>query len=110
MANRVAAILDRLEIQNASTTTDETYVVPPPLTYFDRTRWRRRPPPDLTAGGPTSLGDRIRHRRLELGLSQEQLGRRFGVGRGAIRQWERGKSAPHGSRSNEVLAFLSDRS
>ena len=29
------------------------------LTYFDRTRWRRRPPPDLTKGEPISLGDRI---------------------------------------------------
>ena len=55
---------------------------PPPLSYFDRTRWRRQPPSDLTEGGPASLGDRLRQRRPELGLTQAQPGNRFGVGRG----------------------------
>jgi transcriptional regulator with XRE-family HTH domain len=105
MASRVAVILDRLESATGAGSAD-AQVAPPPLTYFDRTRWRRRPPPDLTDGGPISLGDRIRHHRLELGLSQEQLGRRLGVGRNAIRQWERGKSVPHGSRRDAVLDLL----
>src|SRR6266850_2389072 len=52
MANRVAAILDRLEIPNKSAGTDVTSIEPSPLTYFDRTRWRRHPPPDLITGGP----------------------------------------------------------
>jgi transcriptional regulator with XRE-family HTH domain len=106
MANRVAAILDHLEKSSASDGTGETSIEPPPLTYFDRTRWRRRPPPDLTMGGPATLGDRIRRRRLELGLSQEQLGKLFGVGRNAVRQWERGANKPSMDRAVVVRAFL----
>lgn len=104
MAGRVATILDRLESADGSSL--ESAAEPPTLSYFDRTRWRRSPPPNITDGGPVTLGDRIRCRRLELGLSQEQLGTRFGVHRGTIRQWERGKSAPLGSRHDAVLRFL----
>lgn len=65
LAGRVAAILDRLETTTGVAPAD-LLVAPPPLSYFDRTRWRRCAPPDLTDGGPISLGDRIRHRRLAL--------------------------------------------
>jgi len=107
MANRVAAILDRLEDDsNGPDEATHRSAGLPPLTYFDRTRWRRRPPTDLTEGEPKSLGERIRHRRLELGLSQIQLAKRFGVGRSAVRQWERGKSVPQGLRRYDVIAFL----
>jgi transcriptional regulator with XRE-family HTH domain len=104
MANRVAAILDRLESTTADDYDERT--APPALSYFDRTRWRRSPPPDLTDGAPISLGERIRHRRLELRLSQEQLGQQFGVRRGAIRQWERGACKPAASRRKPLAAFL----
>lgn len=107
MAKRVARILDPLEDRSKGPT-DLTRPATdfPALTYFDRTRWRRRPPTDLTDGKPRNLGDRIRQRRLELGLSQEQLGKRFGVKRGAVRQWERGKCEPHESRRDDLLQFL----
>ena len=105
MANRVAAILDRLEIPSGAGS-DDVPIVPSAMTYFDRTRWRRRPPPDLIDGGPTCLGDLIRRRRLELGLSQEQLGKRFGVGRGTIRQWERDACQPSAAHSRVVGVFL----
>jgi transcriptional regulator with XRE-family HTH domain len=106
MSGRMAAILDRLEQPTGPFAGQGIEL--PALSYFDRTRWRRRPPPDLTGGAPLTLGDRIRSRRLELGLSQEQLGRRIGVGRGAVQRWERGKSEPQESRRFEVWEFLKD--
>ena len=110
MAGRVAAILDRLEkTSSASSVAASGALELPPLTYFDRTCWRRRPPTDLTDGKPKSLGDRLRQRRLELGLSQEQLGRRFGVGRVTLYRWERGACDPPASRRESVTAFLGSR-
>lgn len=95
MAGRLTLILDRLENRagepsGAAQAASEL----PALSYFDRTRWRRRPPPDLTEGAPRTLGDRLRHRRLELGLSQEEAAKRLGVTRGAIYRWERGLFRP----------------
>lgn len=58
MAGRVTAILDRLEAGEATASAVES----PPLSYLDRTRWRRKPPSNLTDGRPKTLGDRIRHR------------------------------------------------
>jgi transcriptional regulator with XRE-family HTH domain len=110
IASRAAAILARLE-DGSMDPSDPARPKPelPSLTYYDRTRWRRRPPPDLTDGGPISLGERIRHRRLQLRLSQEELGAQFGVGRDAVRRWERGDSMPHESRRGDVVEFLLGR-
>lgn len=107
MANRVAAILDHLEKtaeQPAGTNSLDGET--PPLTYFDRTRWRRVPPPELVEGQPSNLGDRLRQRRLERGLSQAQLGKQFGVGRAIVYRWERGECPPPRSRRSSLIAFL----
>ena len=106
MAGRVAAILDRLESQGHKSGADAMSEDGYALSYFDRTRWRRRPPPDLTSGQAVSLGDRLRQRRLELGLSQAQLGRRFGVGRVTVYRWERGVAPPPERRRSAVTAFF----
>ena len=37
---------------------------------------------------------RIRSRRLEIGLSQEELAKKLGVNQTAISQWERGVALP----------------
>lgn len=36
------------------------------------------------------MGDRIKHARLEAGLTQPALGKKIGVSKGAISQWENG--------------------
>ncbi len=110
MAGRVAAILDRLEKTSApSAEAASEAIEPPPMTYFDRTRWRRRPPPDVTDGNPKSLGDRLRQCRLELGLTQAQLGKRLGVGRVTVYRWERGDGAPTPHHLPAVRKFLGRR-
>ena len=35
-------------------------------------------------------GDRIKNRRIELGLTLEELGKRVGVGKSTVRKWETG--------------------
>lgn len=37
------------------------------------------------------IGQIIKRRRLELGLTQTQLGEKLGVGAGAVNKWEQGK-------------------
>jgi len=107
MANRVGVILDYLERtaqQHAGTNGLDVETLP--LTYFDRTRWRRRPPPALTNGEAVTIGDRLRRRRLELGLSQVQLGKQLGVGRATVYRWERGECLPKGEQANGLDRFL----
>ena len=40
------------------------------------------------------VGNRIRERRLELGLSQEKLAKKMGTGQSEISHWESGHSEP----------------
>ncbi len=65
----------------------------PTLNFFDLTRWRRRPPQGV-AIRPETFGERLRARRLQLGLSMEDLGRMVEISRGAIYRLERGKQLP----------------
>ncbi len=74
MGGRIHAALDQLEGLEVKN------IMAAP-SYFDLTRWRRTPPPGAT---PNTLGERLRARRLELGLSQTQAGKRLGVGRTTV--------------------------
>ena len=40
------------------------------------------------------MGQRIRSKRTEAGLSMQQLGDKIGVSKGAIAKWEKGESKP----------------
>lgn len=77
-----------------------------PLTYFDLTRWRRRPPGDGVPIRPKTFGEYLRHRRLALGLSQEQAGRLLGVSRAVVYRWERDSVPVPSSRIAAVRRFL----
>jgi transcriptional regulator with XRE-family HTH domain len=102
METRVKAILAELERRVLGSTSAPSAR----LTFADRTRWRRRLPPDLTVGKPKTFGEQIRERRLKLGLSQAELGAQFGVGRGTIRRWERGAATPMGVVVLAIEQFL----
>ena len=41
-----------------------------------------------------NLGEKIKERRKQAGLSQEQLAEQLGVSRQAISKWESGKAVP----------------
>lgn len=66
-----------------------------------RNRPRSRCPRELQ-----TLGDHIRKRRLELGLSQAALAKQFGVNRNAICNWERSEQEPHISFMAKITSFL----
>ena len=65
----------------------------PTLSFFDLTRWRRKPLASVAVTLET-FGERLRARRLQLGLSIEELGRRLNISRGTIYRLERGKQLP----------------
>ena len=54
-----------------------------------------------------SKGERIKGRRGEIGLTQEQLADAVGVTYQAVQQWESGKSNPKGKRLEALAAALS---
>lgn len=61
-------------------------------------------------GGPTDLdrhlGSKLRERRLELGLSQDQVGRSVGVSFQQIQKYERGTNRVSGSRLFALTTLL----
>ena len=77
----------------------------PAGSYFDLTRWRRKPPKDI-AIRPETFGDWLRARRLQLGLSMDDLGRRVKTNRGMIYRLERGKQTPSAQLRTELERVL----
>ena len=75
-------------------------------TFSDLTRWSRKPLPELLQVKPKTLGERLRHRRLELGLSQAEVGNRFGIGRASIGRWERGEDPVPRRHRDALLGFI----
>ena len=76
------------------------------LTYFDLTRWRRRPPGDGVRIHPQTFGERLRFRRLELGLSQSEAGTCLGAGRATVYRWERDACSPPPRFQAVLIQFL----
>jgi transcriptional regulator with XRE-family HTH domain len=60
------------------------------LSYFDLTRWRRRTSLGVAAK-PKTFGERLRGRRLELGLSATFFARHARTSRGTLYRIERGR-------------------
>jgi DNA-binding transcriptional regulator YiaG len=107
---RILAVLDYLESADGRAKSDGRCGegTPPgqPQTFFDLTRWRQQIPPQARRVGARTLGEQIRKRRLELGLSQQALGRRLGVGRITLHRWESGALRPPSSLYAAVAEFL----
>jgi DNA-binding transcriptional regulator YiaG len=55
---------------------------------------------------PTTLGDRIRARRRELGVTQRGLAAQFGWDRATVFHYERGTTRPTGIRLERLDAWL----
>src|SRR5437867_7472692 len=74
-----------------------------PPSFFDPTRWRRKPPAGVTVG-PKTPGERLRARRLKLGLSLEEAARPHGRVRvGNPAPWPANDLSPP---SHRLAAFL----
>jgi transcriptional regulator with XRE-family HTH domain len=79
----------------------------PPMSFFDLTRWRRKPPSGDTVR-PRTFGERLRARRLRLGLSMAEVARRTGVSRTALYRLERGKQDPTDPLRGRLARVFSD--
>jgi len=55
---------------------------------------------------PVALGDLIKRRRAELGMTQARLAELVGKSASAVRSWERGKAAPKGDATRAALAAV----
>jgi transcriptional regulator with XRE-family HTH domain len=82
IAGRIEAALRELEGRPAGGGAET-------LSYFDLTRWRRRPV--RVVAQPRTLGDWLRARRLELGPSAASVARQAGTSRETLYRIERGR-------------------
>lgn len=55
---------------------------------------------------PIALGDLIKRRRAELGMTQARLAELVGKSASAVRSWERGRAAPKGDATRAALAAV----
>jgi transcriptional regulator with XRE-family HTH domain len=55
---------------------------------------------------PETLGERILKKRLELGLTQAQVGKLLGVTSFTVLNWEKGKCEPRGKFLLGIKSFL----
>lgn len=55
---------------------------------------------------PTTLGEQVRRRRLELHLHQTAVARQLGVHLGTIRNWEQGVYQPDKNLLPRIMAWL----
>jgi transcriptional regulator with XRE-family HTH domain len=73
--------------------------------YFDLTPWRRWCPVGV-AIRPRTLGDRLRARRLALGLTATSVARQTGTSRGTLYRIERGRKTPSTNLKLKLRAIL----
>ena len=55
---------------------------------------------------PTTIGEHLKQRRLELGLEQEQVKKATGVTWLSVSNWERGVYRPTKKAMTPIVAFL----
>ena len=55
---------------------------------------------------PQTLGERIEKRRLELGLTQKEMGAMLDVTSFTVLNWEKGKTQPLGESMPGIISFL----
>lgn len=56
---------------------------------------------------PTTIGEAIRKRRLDLGLRQIDVAEAIGCNEMTIVNWEKGHTRPRKDKTSEIAAFLS---
>jgi transcriptional regulator with XRE-family HTH domain len=76
-----------------------------PQSYFELTRWRRKPPAGVAAQ-PRTFGERLRAWRLELGLSATFVARQAGTSRGTLYRIERDRQKLSASLGRRLRALL----
>lgn len=75
------------------------------ISFFDLTRWRRKPPGG-SAVRPKTLGERLRARRLALALSATFVARQAGTSRGTLYRIERGRQTASRDLERRLLRLL----
>jgi transcriptional regulator with XRE-family HTH domain len=53
-----------------------------------------------------TIGDHLKKRRLDLGLSRRQVAGRLGVDQASVGNWENGRATPQARYLPKITAFL----
>ncbi len=65
-----------------------------------------KPPDSRIPREIVTLGDHLRKRRIELGLTLKQVGEKFEVGPKRVLCWEQGHHQPHPKHHRGIIEFL----
>lgn len=79
------------------------------LSYLDVTAWRRRPMTGVGQIKPRTLGERLRHARLDRGMTLKLAASRFGVITSTLRNWETGAVVVPRGRMKAILHFINSK-
>ena len=66
----------------------------------------QKPAPEGYPTAPTTLGDHLKRRRLDLGLEQAQVAEILGVHLNTVQTWERNHKAPYARHVPRIHSFL----
>jgi DNA-binding transcriptional regulator YiaG len=66
----------------------------------------QKPHPQGYPESPTTIGEHIRKRRMDLGLYQTQVARQLQVTEDCLCYWENGRNHPHLTYYPRIIAFL----
>ena len=75
-----------------------------PFSRYEKTM--QKPHPQGYPVEPKTIGEHLRKRRMDLGLYQAEVARRFNVSEDCITYWENGRSVPQVRYYPQVIAFL----
>jgi len=77
----------------------------PALPFCHLTLKGRKPPPYGYPTEPKSLGEHMKKRRMDLGLTQREVARRIGANPWTVANWEKGKTNPASRFLPEIDGF-----
>jgi len=64
------------------------------------------PNPSAIPKNPATIGERLKKRRAELGLTQGQAAERLGISQSALCRWEKGLGEPGEEAQDRIARFL----
>jgi DNA-binding XRE family transcriptional regulator len=84
----------------------QKYIHFPALPFSRRTHLVKKPPISGFPWHPKSLGEQILKKRLETGLTQQEIAEQLDLNDQTISRWETGENSPNIKNYQRIMLFL----